>query len=58
MLGQLPRQQHKHGKSGGGARPAGRPLQPAAHEGAHDACGLGSDAGVPSPKRPTSYTTC
>lgn len=50
VLGQLPRWQHAHGKSGGGAGPAGQPLQPTVHEGAHAAHGLGSDAGVLLPQ--------
>lgn len=41
------------GSQGGGAGPAGRPLQTAVHEGAHDAHGLGSAAGVPLPQHPT-----
>lgn len=45
VLAQLPTWQHAHGKSGGGAGPAGQPLQPAVHEGAHAARGLGSDVG-------------
>lgn len=46
MLGQIPRWQHAHGKSGGGAWPAGQPLQPVVREGAHAAHGLGRDVGV------------
>lgn len=50
VLGQLPRWQHAHGKSGGGAGPAGQPLQPAVREGAHAAHGLGRDVGVLLPQ--------
>lgn len=50
VLGQLPRWQHAHGKSGGGAGPGGQPLQPTVHEGAHVAQGLGSVAGVSLPQ--------